>query len=155
VKWRPALGCAALAAIVAAVAVGSMWFLGSLLGEGFGGSPPTMREVEQDFQRNLKDREMIVAWVKAGKLKEFEPNSFSVILLPERYRHLSHGGGGIIVDDLQHPTVVTFFTYRGVTDNWSGFVYREDGRDMTRGDLGGDLYHIERKGNHWFWVAAT
>src|SRR5262245_11968427 len=67
-----ALGCAAVAVLV----FGGLTYLGWMIDSAFGGSPPSMEEVERDFQRNLKDREMIVAWVKAGKLKEFEPNSF-------------------------------------------------------------------------------
>lgn len=46
-----------------------------------------------------------------------------LILLPDRERALSAGGGEVMVDHREGKTYVLFFTFRGILDHFSGYVY--------------------------------
>ncbi|MPW27077.1 hypothetical protein GC105_14945 [Alkalibaculum sp. M08DMB] len=76
-----------------------------------------------DFKSNMYERQEVVAMVKNHTLKPNISYNPSLIHLPEKYTHLSKGGGDIIVEKYEEEYNVFFFTFRGILDNYSGFVY--------------------------------
>ncbi len=57
-------------------------------------------------------------------------------------------GGGCV------PIWLVFFTYRGILDSFSGFMYRSDDTSPGDGDFAGEFYETERLRKNWFWAAA-
>ena len=84
--------------------------------------------LDLDFKMHKTDREKVVSMVESGKLKENVPDSPSFIQLPKRYDHLSKGGGEVIAVQKGERLTILFFTYRGILDNFSGFVYSPNGQ---------------------------
>jgi hypothetical protein len=113
---------------------------------------PMMRDL--DFRLHLNQREEVISRVVSGELKPNVEHNSSLIHLPHGYRHLSKGGGDIIVKRNGSETYVFFFTYRGILDNFSGFMYRSDGTMPRDGDFGGDFSEIKQLRGKWYWAAA-
>ncbi|WPD22301.1 MAG: hypothetical protein SD837_19175 [Candidatus Electrothrix scaldis] len=116
--------------------------------------PFTSIMLDLDFKRNLKERENVVSWVISGELKPNVAHNTSLILLSDEQRHLSKGGGEIMVEKRSGETFVFFFTFRGVLDNFSGFMYRSDGSNPQRNDFGGDFAEIKQIKENWYWAAS-
>ena len=102
-----------------------------------------------DFRLHQAERERAVELLRAGALPP--PNEYGLVALPLAMRHLSRGGGDIIVED----EGVLFFTVRGVVDNFSGFVYRADGMPPDPGAFGGDPLETTRMNARWFYVESN
>lgn len=108
--------------------------------------------LDADFRRNLKEREEVIRMIKEG---EFEIRErLNIIQLPERYRYLSRGGGLIMVERYESGIGVFFFTFRGILDNFSGFIYRNDNACPNSTDFSGDFKQIKKIGEGWFWAAS-
>ena len=72
-----------------------------------------------------------------------------------------------LADSISHALVVTlvgvgiavpaifFFTFRGILDNFSGFIYRSDDNPPLNGDFSGDFVEMKKLRSHWFWAAST
>jgi hypothetical protein len=112
--------------------------------------PFTSIKLDLDFRCNLKAREKIVAMVQSGVLKTRTAYSRDLIRLPPGYEHLSKGGGEVVVNDPDHPTMVLFFTFRGWTDNFAGFIYTAED-NPPHSMLGGEFKELEKKQPHWYW----
>ncbi|MCY9514694.1 hypothetical protein [Paenibacillus apiarius] len=77
-----------------------------------------------------------------------------IMQLPEDLRHLSRGGGEIVVVRNGESLQVLFFTIRGMLDNFSGLVYVSEGKpDGER--LGAKIVKQKELGKHWFWISGT
>jgi len=59
-----------------------------------------------------------------------------------------------MVERSRDATYILFFTYRGVLDNFSGFMYRSDNTLPAEGDFGGNWAEKKRIDQNWFWVAS-
>ncbi len=115
------------------------------------GVPWTDVMLDVDFRLHRRAREEVVRMVHAEELKPDARFGTGLIQLPERYRHLSSGGGEIVLDGFD----VLFYTYRGTLDNFSGFVYSPSGEPPPPQKFGGVLRKVTRKDAHWFWVSAS
>ncbi len=107
-----------------------------------------------DFKLNLNDREKIVEMVKSGELYNETSYGSHLIKLPEGYKHLSKGGGEIVVEQEGETLKIFFFTFRGILDNFSGFAYISDDSKLLNTDFNGDFDQILIKKDHWFWGAS-
>ena len=116
--------------------------------------PFTAILLDYDFNHNLADREKVVSQIISGELKPNESQHYTLILLPPEHRHLSKGGGDIMVEYHEEKIYVFFFTYRGILDNFSGFMYRSDGTPPQNGDFGGDYFQTKWIKDNWYWVAS-
>ncbi len=114
--------------------------------------PFTDLAVDLDFQLNLQARERVVALVKAGALR---PNEHDLARLAREDQHLSKGGGEIRIERDAQALMVFFFTFRGVTDNYSGFIYRSNPQAPPVTAFGGEIVQIQKMRDHWFWAAFT
>lgn len=114
--------------------------------------PFTDLAVDLDFQLNLQARERVVALVKAGALR---PNEHDLAGLAREDQHLSKGGGEIRIERDAQALMVFFFTFRGVTDNYSGFIYRSNPQAPPVTAFGGEIVQTKKMRDHWFWAAFT
>lgn len=59
---------------------------------------------------------------------------------PEKYHQLSKGGGEVVIE--KNGKLIVFFMYRGVLDNFSGFVFSPSDKKPTQHDFNGDFKQI-------------
>ena len=116
--------------------------------------PFTALMLDLDFRIRLNDRQAVVQKVVSGELKPNVDHNSSLILLPHGFRHLSKGGGEIIIQRQGNETYVFFFTFRGILDNFSGFMYRSDDTIPKNSDFGGDFFYTKRLTPNWYWTAS-
>jgi hypothetical protein len=117
--------------------------------------------LKADFRFNLAERERVVAMVKAGDpalqpapVREFKEFSLQTFALPPEYSHLSKGGGKIVVQRTGIGYKIFFYTFRGVLDNFSGFVYVSDDNGLGKEDFRGDFKEVEKMRDNWFFGAS-
>lgn len=91
--------------------------------------PFTKLWIKADFAFYKNEREEVVQQVYKNELKPNVSYNPSLINLDDSYPSLSAGGNDIIVEEHDDQKYVFFFTFRGVLDNYSGFVYVPEGGD--------------------------
>ena len=105
-----------------------------------------------NFHLNKAVREQVVAKVRSG---EFSPNvshNGNLIELPEGYG-VSKGGDQIIIQGPRDNPFVFFYTFRGILDNYSGFLWVPDGGSPQQfQDAGEDGTEIEPLGGNWYFI---
>jgi energy-coupling factor transporter transmembrane protein EcfT len=116
--------------------------------------PFTEIVLDIDFKINKSKREKVTQMVEDGTLKPNVSYNSSLILLPEKYQQLSKGGGEIVVEKTDKGYYVLFFTYRGILDNFSGFVYSPNGQRPSNNTFDGDFKQIEKLEGNWYWVGS-
>lgn len=107
-----------------------------------------------NFKFRYKEREEVVKRIADG---EFRPNvSFdaSVITLPGQLSGVSLGGGQVLVQHDGDKLKIFFFTYRGILDNFAGFIYSSDNSAPKSGDFSGDFYLTNKIQDKWYYVEA-
>ncbi|MBT2618503.1 hypothetical protein J7I96_24445 [Bacillus sp. ISL-78] len=114
--------------------------------------PFTQVMLDLDFKLNKSERDDVVEMVKNGTLKPNVSYDSSLIQLPEKYDQLSKGGGEIVIE--KNSDLVLFFTYRGILDNFSGFVYSPNGKKPNQSDFDGDFKKIEKLDENWYFVGS-
>jgi hypothetical protein len=102
--------------------------------------PFTAVTIDIDFRTHLNARAAVVQDLLAGRYeKQVESlgGYGDLIALPNSKAYLSSGGGEILRYRRQNDTLILFFSYRGVLDSFSGFVYSTDDVPPQSGDFGG------------------
>ncbi|ULT59479.1 hypothetical protein L1999_13545 [Neobacillus drentensis] len=115
--------------------------------------PFTQVILDFDFKSNRTEREEVVQMVKNGTLKPNISYDPSIIQLPKQYHRLSKGGGEIVIE--KNNDLILFFTYRGILDNFSGFVYSPYSKKPSHNDFDGDFKQIEKLDEHWYFVGSN
>ena len=95
-------------------------------------------------------REKIVRQVAAGELRPNVEHNSRLIRLPVLYRELSVGGGEIVVEAEK----VFFYTFRGILDNFAGFIYCPDDSPPVNGAFAGEFFIIQKMAPRWYYVSA-
>ncbi|PZX08220.1 hypothetical protein C7437_1011344 [Psychrobacillus insolitus] len=111
--------------------------------------------IDKDFKENKSDRNEVIYKIKDGT---FEPNvsyNSSLIHLPDEYEHLSKGGGDIVIEKQSESYSVLFFTFRGVLDGFSGFVYSPNDKKPQLDSFGGDFKEIVKIDEYWYFVSSS
>jgi hypothetical protein len=108
-----------------------------------------------DFKTNKSERFEIVSKIQAGTFMPNVSHNPSLIHLPNEYEHLSIGGGDIVIEKQGEEYSVLFFTYRGVLDSFSGFVYSPNDKTPPSHSFGGDFKQIEKITKNWYFVASS
>jgi len=83
--------------------------------------------LKADFAYYKNEREEIVKKVYERKIKPNVAHNSSLINLGNSYPLVSMGGNEIVVEEHAGLKYVFFFTFRGIMDNYSGFIYVPDG----------------------------
>ncbi|MFC4801869.1 hypothetical protein ACFPA1_21355 [Neobacillus sp. GCM10023253] len=107
-----------------------------------------------DFKINKSEREQIVKMVENGELKPNISHDSSLLHLPKKYAHLSSGGGEIVVEKSGDAYNILFFTYRGILDNFSGFVYTPNDQKSFKNAFDGDFKEIDKREKNWYFVGS-
>lgn len=89
--------------------------------------PFTNLWLKADYSLYKKEREEIVKKVYENKLKPNVNHNSSLINLGRSYPLVSMGGNEIVVEEHAGLKYVFFYTFRGILDNYSGFLYVPDG----------------------------
>jgi uncharacterized membrane protein YhaH (DUF805 family) len=116
--------------------------------------PYTTKWLGWDFNHKLSERERVVGMIKEGKLVPNVSHNPTLIHLPDSLGMLSLGGNDIVVTREEGDLHVFFFTFRGILDNYSGFMYSESGGDPEQPDFRGDTpIEAIKMADHWYYVA--
>ena len=113
--------------------------------------PFTTIWLDLEFRLNYQAYNEVVRMVEDGRIK---PNDIGLAKLPPEYRHISRGGGEIKIERDDGVTSVFFYTFRGVLDNFSGYMYRSNDTPPPQDFMGGDWVQIERMQPYWFFCAS-
>lgn len=116
--------------------------------------PFTQIVLDIDYKMNKSEREEVVEMVEKGILKPNVSHDSSLIQLPEKYIGLSKGGGEIVIEKDGNNSSILFFTYRGILDNFSGFVYSPDDKKPSQHDFDGDFNEVEKLDVKWYFVGS-
>lgn len=120
-------------------------------------TPFTELWLDYNFVIYRDAREGVVQDVIAGTLKPNVAHNEKLITLPESSPTLSLGGNEIVVEVHMDRTYVLFFTFRGVLDNYAGFLWVPVGANPSSfSDLHEkDSSTIERLDQNWYWVSHS
>ncbi|MFF2445412.1 hypothetical protein [Priestia megaterium] len=107
-----------------------------------------------NFKIHQDKREEVTAKVENGVINPNVSDNPSLIQLPKEYTQLSKGGGDIAVETKGKAKSILFFTYRGMLDNFSGFVYDPNDNKPLKTDFDGDFKQIEKVHKNWYYVSS-
>jgi len=114
--------------------------------------PFTQLWLYANFHLNKTAREQVVEKVRSGVLKPNVAHNAELIALPNG-SGVSMGGGKIIVEGSINNPYVFFFTFRGILDNYSGFLWVPDGGKPEQfRDADEPGTEIESFGGNWYFV---
>lgn len=117
--------------------------------------PFTNLWLKADFAFYKIKREEVVKKVYSGELMPNQNYNSSLIALGEKYPSLSKGGNEIVVEEHDGKKYVFFFTFRGILDNYAGFIYVPDGGNPSHySDLNEDQStNIVSLEKNWFYAS--
>ena len=133
--WR--LGILPLAINLGVLA--TLWFV-----------PFTRLWLALEFRMNWQGYNEVITLVETG---EIQPTGQGLATLPPEYCRVSRDCE-ILIDTSDEVTRVFFFTFRGVLDNFSGYMYRSDSRPPELLDFGGDWHEVKEVKPHWYWMSS-
>ncbi len=110
--------------------------------------------LDMNFKIHQDKREEIAVKIESGILKPNVSYNSSLIHLPKEYNQLSKGGGDIVLETKGKKKSILFFTYRGMLDNFSGFVYAPNDQRPLKSDFDGDFKQIEKLHKNWYYVSS-
>lgn len=111
--------------------------------------------IDIDFKTNKSGRNEVINKIQDGILKPNVSYNSSLIHLPDQYKHLSKGGGDVVIENQNERYSVLFFTFRGVLDGFSGFVYSPNEKKPQLGSFGGDFKEIVKLDENWYFVSSS
>lgn len=118
--------------------------------------PFTAITIESDFHAKLNARTEVIEKIRSGELVNNVDYNKTLIYLPFGFPNVSRGGNDILYTDDNGKLMVFFFTYRGIIDNYSGIIYKEDNRPPTADDFNcGEMLDSKKFRDNWFWMACT
>ncbi|MDQ0804109.1 hypothetical protein [Priestia megaterium] len=134
-KWQP---------FVIQLITISLWFF----------FPFNQVNLDFNFKIHQDKREEVATKIENGVIKPNVSDSPSLIQLPKKYTQLSKGGGDIVVKTKGKAKSILFFTYRGMLDNFSGFVYNPNDNKPSKSDFNGDFKQIKKVHKNWYYVSS-
>ncbi|MGF9887582.1 hypothetical protein ABEX78_02935 [Priestia megaterium] len=110
--------------------------------------------LDLNFRIHQDKREEVATKIENGVIKPNVSDSPSLIQLPKEYTQLSKGGGDIVVETKGKAKSILFFTYRGMLDNFSGFVYNPNDNKPSKSDFNGDFKQIKKVHKNRYYVSS-
>lgn len=100
-------------------------------------------------------RDVVVARVLAGSLRPNVEHNSSLITLPPGTPQVSMSGNQIVVEEHDGRKLVFFYTFRGILDNYAGFLFvPKDANPLSYSDLGEPCCtQFVKYSDRWFWVS--
>jgi hypothetical protein len=108
--------------------------------------------LDWNFETKRQAREAVVARVVAGDLVPNVPNNNKLIALTGS-PGLSKGGDEIIVQGAGGSSYIFFYTFRGILDNYSGFLWvPSEGTPRAYMDADEPGTQIEKLSENWYFI---
>ncbi|AJH19153.1 hypothetical protein EXW32_15100 [Bacillus mycoides] len=110
--------------------------------------------INLDFIIYKEDREKVIALIEH---KELTPNvhyDSRQIHLPTQFASTSKNGGDVIIQQNKNGISVFFFTYRGILDNFSGFIYTPNDTRPNKYDFNNEYKEITKIEKNWYYVTS-
>ncbi len=119
-------------------------------------APFTNMWLQYDFYFNKAARMMVVNNVQNKKLLPNVKHNSTLIQLPYYYPTVSRGGNEVVIWPTNQSYYVFFFTFRGILDNYSGFVYVPSGSkpELFGAWRGDNFFQVKQMAPNWFYVAS-
>lgn len=117
--------------------------------------PYTRMWVSADFAKHKYERDTIVTAVEQGRLTPNVEEDDQLIALDEGYPAVSMGGNEIVVEDHDGKKYILFFTFRGLLDNYSGFLHVPAGGNPSvfwnlKDEQSSQIVPF---GENWYWTS--
>lgn len=134
-RFLPALLCATALAATRFVPFDALW-------------------LKADFLLRRSDRESVITQLRSGTIHaRFQSNSIELIALPSSPA-VSRSGNDILVLGPREDPFVFFYTFRGVIDNYAGFLRVPPGHLPDEFIAAGDRPFLTRKfDDGWFFLS--
>ena len=115
-------------------------------------TPFTNVWLDVNYRWYRADRQRIVRQVQEGRLI---PGRARLVALGQREPYVSMGGNDIIVEEHDGRRYVFFFTFRGILDHYSGFLFvPEGGSPSVFSDLGeAESTQLQQLDAQWYFAA--
>ena len=117
--------------------------------------PFTALWLKSDYIINKSQRNVIIKEVLSGKLVPNVEYNSSLINLGDKHSNISKGGNDIIVENHDDLTYIFFYTFRGILEDYSGYLYVPEGgapdkfKDLNEVQFT-EIKHIE---DNWYFVS--
>ncbi len=117
--------------------------------------PFTYLWLKIDFYLYKDERNEIVDKVLSGELKSNVDYNADLIALDNSYPLVSMGGNEIVVEGYDSNKYILFYTFRGILDNYSGFLYvPKGGKPSKFSDLWEESStQIALMEENWYYVS--
>lgn len=113
-------------------------------------------ELKVDFAVNLHNRTLVAQRILASKSPDesMQGGRGDFVQLTGSESGLSDGGG-VMVWHTAQKQMVFFFTFRGILDSFSGFVYSTNDLPPEKEEFGGEWVEVTHLRKNWYWAAST
>ncbi|MCP4580012.1 MAG: hypothetical protein GY839_00230 [candidate division Zixibacteria bacterium] len=111
------------------------------------------RWIEKKFSENQTHRLEVVNIVISGEIGQIFEDHGRLIQLSENYKQLSEGNKILVMNESGSITII-FYTFRGLRDEWSGFMYNS--RDIGPAKIfpWGEVHQIMKLDEYWYFVES-
>ncbi|WP_329767682.1 hypothetical protein [Bacillus nitratireducens] len=107
-----------------------------------------------DFIIYKEDRKQVIELIEQKKLIPNVEYNNKMIHLPKQFVSTSKNGGDILVQEKENSTLIFFYTYRGILDNFSGFIYSPNDIKPIKSDFNSDFKEIIKLEKNWYYVTS-
>ncbi|MGH1163440.1 hypothetical protein QRE62_03480 (plasmid) [Bacillus mycoides] len=107
-----------------------------------------------DFIIYKEDRKQVIELIEQKKLIPNVEYNNEMIHLPKQFVSTSKNGGDILVQEKENSTLIFFYTYRGILDNFSGFIYSFNDIKPIKSDFNSDFKEIIKVEKNWYYVTS-
>ena len=117
--------------------------------------PFTQLWLKYKFLSQQGARDQVVQQILRGTLQPNVAHNRSLVSMGPNAPYVSLGGNEVIVEHHDGRTYVFFFTFRGILDNYAGFLYVPDGGDPAAfSDLSETLStEVVKMADNWFYAS--
>ena len=115
--------------------------------------PFTTLYLKYNFYRYLNERVKVIKQIENGKLNNMPVISNERIQLTKDYGHIS-AGNTIYYQGFNDSFIILFYTFLGIFDNYSGYVYCSKSLESLSKDFILEYKEIEKISDHWYWIAS-
>ncbi|SHM85967.1 hypothetical protein SAMN04487918_12034 [Bacillus sp. bc15] len=107
-----------------------------------------------DFIIYKEDRKQVIELIEQKKLIPNVEYNSKMIHLPKQFVSTSKNGGDVLVQEKENSTLIFFYTYRGILDNFSGFIYSFNDIKPIKSDFNSDFKEIIKVEKNWYYVTS-
>ncbi|MBD5798595.1 hypothetical protein BHU24_28765 [Bacillus pseudomycoides] len=117
-------------------------------------TPFTLIYLKLDFIIHKENRTEVVELINHKELTPNVNHDNRQIHLPKQFATTSKGGGDVRIQHGENGISVFFFTYRGILDNFSGFIYAPNDVKPNKSDFNSEFKEITKIEKNWYYVSS-